>query len=90
MSNLKVRYVDEVGTLEFDRNTGEGEIRFGAWFDEADNLTRADCLQDWIGLMTHHYNSVLTEGIIPDHSDLGPEAERHLPEPSEEELEASQ
>jgi hypothetical protein len=69
MNGPSVRYAKDVGTLEFDPLTGEGKIRFSEWFFNANDLTQADCLQDWIGLLTCEYDQLVAEeDFLDDHT----------------------
>ena len=63
------RYAEDVGTLEWDPMNGEGEIRFTQWFMDADSLTQADCLQDWIGLLQRDYDQLMSDDgdFLEDH-----------------------
>ena len=68
-----IRRAKDVGTLEYDDCTGEGEIRFNGWFDSQDTLTQADVLSDWIGMLTAAYNEVIGDGFLEDLRTVDPE-----------------
>ncbi len=48
-------------TLNFNENTGEGSIKLRSAFTDNNVLLQIDCLQDWIGELTHFYNKGLED-----------------------------
>ncbi len=48
-------------TLKFNEDTGEGSIKLHPAFTDNNVLLQIDCLQDWIGELTHFYNKGLED-----------------------------
>ena len=49
----------KIGTLWWNGELGEGDVTMSADFLQQDWLTKADALQDFIGLLEREYNKIL-------------------------------
>lgn len=56
-----------LGSLKWSYARGEGKVTFGAGWNDADWVVKADALVDWIAALNEAYESHLESGSKADH-----------------------